>query len=64
MNWTDPKGLQTPAPKGFKFLGAMQEMAAGKTGYFTADLRTGTYALISEVPDPKSKGLLKTFSVK
>lgn len=64
MNWVAPEGLQTPAPKGFKFLGGLQEMAAGKTGYFTADLRPGTYALISEVPDPQGKGMLKTFTVK
>ncbi|SDS01373.1 hypothetical protein [Christiangramia echinicola] len=64
MNWTDPKGLQTPSPQGFKFLGGMQEMRAGKKGYFTVDLRPGEYALISEVPDPEGKGLLKTFSVK
>ena len=63
MNWADPKGLQTPSPEGFKFLGGMQEMKEGKTGYFTAELRPGNYALISEVPDPQSKGLLKTFSV-
>ncbi len=64
MNWANPKGLQTPAPQGFKFLGGMQEMNAGGTGYFKADLRPGTYALVSEVPDPQSKGLLKTFTVK
>ncbi|MGA8854424.1 MAG: hypothetical protein WB492_09635 [Christiangramia sp.] len=64
MNWADPKGLQTPAPEGFKFLGGMQEMKDGDTGYFTANLRPGNYALISEVPDPQSKGLLKTFTVK
>ncbi|GAA4307795.1 hypothetical protein GCM10023115_37800 [Pontixanthobacter gangjinensis] len=64
MNWADPKGLQTPSPEGFKFLGGMQEMKEGKTGYFTAELRPGNYALVSEVPDPQSKGLLKTFSVQ
>ena len=64
MNWADPEGLQTPAPQGFKFMGGMQEMRAGNKGYFTADLNPGNYALISEVPDPQSKGLLKTFEVK
>lgn len=64
MNWADPKGLQTPAPEGFRFLGGMQEMAQGGTGYFTADLRPGNYALIAEIPDPQTKGFLKTFSVK
>ncbi|QYA25263.1 hypothetical protein G3I01_06975 [Gramella sp. MT6] len=64
MNWADPNGLQTPAPEGFRFIGGMQEMAEGGTGYFTAELRPGNYVLISEIPDPQSKGFLKTFSVK
>ena len=64
MNWADPKGLQTPVPEGFRFMGGIQEMAQGGTGYFTVDLRPGNYALISEIPDPQSKGFLKTFSVK
>ena len=64
MNVATPEGLQTPAPGGFKFLGGIQEMPAGESGFFTADLKPGRYALISEIPDPQSKGLLKTFSVK
>lgn len=64
MNWADPKGLQTPSPEGFKFMGGMQEMRAGNKGYFTTELRPGNYALISEIPDPQSKGMLKTFTVK
>ena len=64
MNVATPEGLQTPAPGGFKFLGGIQEMPAGESGYFTVNLKPGEYALISEVPDPQSKGLLKTFTVK
>lgn len=64
MNWTAPTGLQTPAPGGFKFMGGIGEMAAGKTGYFTADLKPGKYVLISEVADPKGNEMLKTFTVK
>lgn len=64
MNWADPNGLQTPSPEGFKFLGGMQEIKQGGTGYFTAELRPGNYALISEIPDPQSKGMLKTFKVE
>lgn len=64
MNWADPNAFKTPAPEGFKFLGGMQEMKEGGTGYFTAELRPGNYVLISEVPDPESKGMLKTFTVK
>ena len=64
MNWAAPEGLQTPMPQGFKFLGGMQEMKSGGTGYFSAKLRPGNYAFIAEVPDPQSKGMLKTFTVK
>ncbi|MUP47324.1 hypothetical protein E0K83_16400 [Gramella sp. BOM4] len=63
VNWSDPEGLQTPAPKGFKFLGGMQEMNEGKTGYFSADLKPGRYILIAEVPGASKKGMLKEFRV-
>lgn len=63
MNWTDPKGLITPSPQGISFLGGVNEMPAGSTGYFTADLEPGQYAFISEVPNPMEKGMLKTFTV-
>ncbi len=63
MNWANPKGLITPVPDGVKFLGGVQEMPAGKHGYFTADLRPGRYVLISEVPATKSKNLLKEFNI-
>lgn len=64
LNWSIPKGLMTPAPQGFKFIGGMQEMAEGKTGYFKADLKPGNYVLVSEVPKQKEKGLLKEFKVE
>lgn len=64
MNWASPEGLQTPSPQGFRFIGGMQELNEGGVGYFKADLKPGTYALVSEVPDPQSKGMLKTFTVK
>ena len=64
MNWSDPEGLQTPAPEGFRFLGGVQEMKSGDKGFFTIDLKPGKYALISEVPNPEEKGMLKTFEVK
>lgn len=63
MNWADPKGLITPVPEGVTFLGGVNEMPAGSTGYFTVELKPGKYVLISEVPNTKSKGLLKTFEV-
>jgi hypothetical protein len=63
MNWADPKGLIEPAPKAFTFLGGVNDMPAGNTGYFTANLEPGHYALIAEVPNASSKNMLKTFVV-
>lgn len=64
MNWADPKGLITPVPNGITFLGGVNDMPAGSTGYFYADLKPGKYALISEVPNTRSKGLFKVFEVR
>ncbi|PTM07233.1 MAG: hypothetical protein DA407_10635 [Bacteroidetes bacterium] len=64
MDWSDPKGLITPVPNGITFLGGVNDMPAGSTGYFYADLKPGKYAFISEVPKTKSKGLFKVFEVK
>lgn len=61
MDWTRPDGLQTPAP--VEFLGGVNEMPAGSTGYLTVQLEPGDYAWISEVPRSGEKGMLKTFSV-
>ncbi len=61
MDWSDPKGLETPAP--VRFLGGAQEMPAGNTAYITIDLKPGNYALISEVPNASSKNMLKKFTV-
>ena len=63
MNWADPKGLIEPAPSAITFLGGANDMPAGSIGYFTATLETGSYALISEVPNSLSKNMLKTFVV-
>ena len=45
------------------FLGGVNDMSAGNTGYFNIDLEAGTYAFISEVSNTKSKGLFKIFEV-
>lgn len=63
MNWSAPTGLLGHGVDGVTFLGGTQEAPAGDTTYFTANLKPGNYALIAEVPDPLSKGMLKTFSV-
>ncbi|WP_421806559.1 hypothetical protein [Flagellimonas sp.] len=64
MNWMDPRGLRTPAPKGFTFLGGMNNLPAESKGYFEADLAPGKYVLISEVPAADKKNLLYKFSIK
>ncbi len=63
MNWANPKGLIEPAPDGFTFLGGVNDMPAGRRGYFVATLEPGKYALVSEVPDTIKKNMLKTFEV-
>jgi hypothetical protein len=63
MNWSDPEGLIEPAPEGFTFLGGVNDMAEGSTGFFTATLEAGKYALVSEVPNTIEKKMLKTFNV-
>ena len=63
MDWRDPKGLIEPAPKGFNFLGGVNEAPAGTKDYFKANIRPGKYALISEVPMASDKKLLKIFEI-
>lgn len=63
MNWADPKGLIEPAPKGFTFMGGVNDMPEGTLGFFSATLEPGNYALISEVPSALSKNMLKTFVI-
>lgn len=63
MNWANPKGFIDPAPYRVTFLGGMQEMKAGDSGYFYANLSKGLYALLAEVPNAKSKKMLKQFQV-
>jgi hypothetical protein len=62
MNWMVPDGLQTPAP--VEFLGGVNEMPAGSTGYFTANLEPGDYAFIAELPAVDEKGMLHRFAVQ
>ncbi len=64
MNWVNPKGLVSPVPEGIVFLGGTQEMPAGSTAFFTANLTPGKYAFVSEVADPEKNNMLKTFTVE
>lgn len=63
INWSDPKGLISPAPEGFTFLGGVNDMPAGGIGYFTANIEPGKYCLISEVPNTSQKNMLVEFVV-
>ncbi|WP_440998526.1 hypothetical protein [Fodinibius sp. SL11] len=63
MNWTTEEGLVDRAPAGATFLGGSMEMTGGNTAYYQVNLKPGSYAWIAEVPDPASKGMLKTFSI-
>ncbi|NNF18157.1 MAG: hypothetical protein HKN61_00135 [Flavobacteriaceae bacterium] len=63
MNWVDPKGLISPAPEGVVFLGGVNDMPAGRTGYFTAELEPGSYVLISEVPNAREKNMLVPITI-
>lgn len=63
MNWADPKGLIEPAPNAITFMGGVNDLPEGSIGYFKATLEPGNYAFISEVPNAKSKNMLKTFVV-
>ena len=68
MHWInnlgeEDEGLMTPAPAGFTFLGGSQELTKGGTTYFQANLKPGSYALISEYPDSKTGKYLYDFSV-
>lgn len=63
LNWADPKGMVSPAPQGFTFLGGVNDMPAGSTGYFEVELDPGNYVLISEVPNAITKNLFKPFVI-
>jgi len=55
--------LRTPAPKGFTFLGGMNNLPAGGYGFFETELTPGNYVLISEVPNANEKKLMYTFTI-
>lgn len=61
MNWSDPAGLDGPAPA--EFLGGVNDMPAGSIAYMDILLTPGRYAWIAEVPDPAGKNMLKIFMV-
>lgn len=62
MDWRSTRGLETPAPA--VFVGGINEMPAGEHGYFTVDLEPGEYAIVAEVDDPISRGLVLPFTIE
>lgn len=60
MDWMNLHGLESPAPA--TFLGGVQEMPKGNTGYFTVDLKPGRYAWISE--SYASAGMVQQFTIE
>jgi hypothetical protein len=64
MNWANPTGLMSPMPNGCTFLGGVNNLAAGSTGYFTVDLTPGAYVFIAEVPNSSTKNMLVPFSIE
>jgi hypothetical protein len=61
MDWSQPTGLETPAP--VTFVGGVQEMPAGSTAYFNANLEPGRYAWIAETTNPDQKNMMIPFEV-
>ncbi len=63
INAADLKAFRTPSPKGLTFLGGVEDLPQGNTGYFNVSLVEGNYVLISEIPDAIKRKMYKTFSV-
>lgn len=63
LNAANFKAFRTPAPEGLSFLGGVEDLPAGQTGYFEATLEKGNYVLISEIPNAIGRNMIKTFSV-
>lgn len=63
LNTADFNAFRTPSPEGIKFLGGVEDLPAGKTGYFEANLEKGTHILISEIPNAVERNMYKTFTV-
>lgn len=64
LNTVDMKAFRTPAPAGMKFLGGVEDLDEGKTGYFEASLDKGKYVLISEIPNAVERGMVQYFEIQ
>lgn len=63
INAADIKAFRTPIPDGLTFLGGVEDLEEGETGYFRTQLEQGTYVLISEIPNALDRKMYKTFKV-
>ena len=63
LNTIDFKAFRSPAPEGLLFLGGVEDLPSGKTGYFEVNLEKGSYVLISEIPNAVERKMIKSFSV-
>lgn len=63
LNSIDFKAFRSPAPEGLLFLGGVEDLPSGKTGYFEVNLEKGSYVLISEIPNAVERKMIKAFSV-
>jgi hypothetical protein len=58
MSWID--GMEAPAPA--TFVGGMEQLEAGHSGYLSVDLEPGSYAWLSEAY--ADQGMVKEFVVE
>ncbi|TRO64509.1 hypothetical protein [Christiangramia sabulilitoris] len=63
INAANIKAFRTPIPEGLTFLGGVEDLEEGETGYFKTQLKQGTYVLISEIPNVIDRKMYKTFKV-
>ncbi|MFH4968931.1 hypothetical protein V8G61_12070 [Gaetbulibacter sp. M240] len=64
INAANIQSFRTPTPEGLTFLGGVEDLEAGSTGFFKANLaEKGNYVLISEIPDVLNRKMYKVFKV-
>ena len=63
LNIVDFNAFRSPEPEGLLFLGGVEDLPAGQTGYFEATLEKGNYVLISEIPNAVERKMIKLFTV-
>jgi len=63
INASNIKAFRTPVPTGLNFLGGVEDLEAGETGYFKTKLERGNYVLISEIPNVIERKMFKVFKV-